>query len=364
MIIYGKWYSEGSSRSTLAKVQIHGETVMISAEGSNEPLVDTVLNNVEVSDRLGNTPRYLSITGQGQLETSDNDAVDEWIKASKGGRSFNWLHTIESRLHYVLAAFVIVFITFGVTIKYGVPAASNVIAKSLPQSLLNQSSREILVLMDVRMFEETKLSDQKKQEVLQHFEPLVQAHKDLNIEVLFRSSEKIGANAFALPDGTVIFTDQMVALAEHPDELVSVLAHEIGHVEERHSMRSIVQNAFFVFLIASIFGDVSATADIVLAIPILFTELAYSRKYELEADHYAKEWMIAHDIPLSRFSDLMRRVEKQHMESEEQDPENEQVSQTSEADNAEEYSMDRWLEYLSTHPHMDKRLQAFENSEP
>ena len=46
----------------------------------------------------------------------------------------------------------------------------------------------------------------------------------------FRHGGYIDANAFALPSGIIVMTDELVELAKSDDELISVLAHEIGHV--------------------------------------------------------------------------------------------------------------------------------------
>lgn len=49
---------------------------------------------------------------------------------------------------------------------------------------------------------------------------------------------QIGANAFALPDGTLVVTDELVELAgDNDDEVLAVLAHELGHIHERHGLR-------------------------------------------------------------------------------------------------------------------------------
>ncbi len=61
--------------------------------------------------------------------------------------------------------------------------------------------------------------------------------------VEFRASPIIGANAFALPGGIVIVTDQLMQLAEHDDEILAVLAHEIGHVKHRHVLRGLPQDS-------------------------------------------------------------------------------------------------------------------------
>src|SRR5437764_1298137 len=73
------------------------------------------------------------------------------------------------------------------------------------------------------------------------------AHPRLPIRLLVRNSEQLGANALALPDGTIVVTDWMVRLVQTrdnrlddagKDQLAAVLAHEVGHIEHRHTARA------------------------------------------------------------------------------------------------------------------------------
>ena len=59
----------------------------------------------------------------------------------------------------------------------------------------------------------------------------------------FRKSPAVGPNAFALPGGTVVLLDELVAAAAHDDEIAAVLAHEIGHLHGRHTMRHVLQTS-------------------------------------------------------------------------------------------------------------------------
>jgi len=49
-------------------------------------------------------------------------------------------------------------------------------------------------------------------------------------------------NAFAAPGGLILVTRGMVRLCRSEDQLAAVLAHEIGHVQHRHGVRSIGQS--------------------------------------------------------------------------------------------------------------------------
>jgi len=120
-----------------------------------------------------------------------------------------------------------------------------------------------------------------------------------------------------------------------------VLAHEIGHVVYRHGMRSIVQDSLLGFAILAITGDISGSSELFVGLPVLLTELAYSREFEREADQYALTYMQDHAIELKHFANLMRRVEQ---------------SSGGDAENGKK----KWTNYLSTHPMTEERLAAFE----
>jgi Zn-dependent protease with chaperone function len=64
-------------------------------------------------------------------------------------------------------------------------------------------------------------------------------------------------------------------------QLAGVLAHELGHLERRHSMRAMVRGSLATALSAALFGDFSAVAA---GAPALALGMRYSRDMESEAD--------------------------------------------------------------------------------
>ena len=178
-------------------------------------------------------------------------------------------------------------------------------------------------------------------ELLDQVLHIFEIRPDYDLDIIFRKGRGIGPNAFALPDGTIIFTDEMVNLAEHDQELSAVLAHEIGHVVRRHGMRSIVQDSLLGFAILAITGDITGSSELFIGLPVLLTELAYSREFEREADAYALAYMQNHDIDRQHFANLMRRVEKR-------------------SGAGDDDGKKKWVNYLSTHPMTEERLEAFE----
>ncbi|RVT52648.1 M48 family metalloprotease [Rubrivivax albus] len=103
-------------------------------------------------------------------------------------------------------------------------------------------------------------------------------------------------NAFAMPGGLIGVHLGLIAMTAHPDELASVLAHELTHVTQRHIARSIsgTQRTSLLALAAMMAGLVIAArggnVDLAQAAvtggqaAMLQGQLNYSRDMEREAD--------------------------------------------------------------------------------
>ena len=60
--------------------------------------------------------------------------------------------------------------------------------------------------------------------------------------VRVRVSRSGQINAFTLPGGDVILMSGLIAAAESPDEVAGVLAHEFGHVQQRHPNQALIRH--------------------------------------------------------------------------------------------------------------------------
>ena len=73
----------------------------------------------------------------------------------------------------------------------------------------------------------------------------------LNITLL--NSREV--NAFALPGGIVVVHTGLIQLAQTPEELAGVLAHEVQHVELRHSLKGMAKSLGLSALLQLFLGD-------------------------------------------------------------------------------------------------------------
>lgn len=111
-------------------------------------------------------------------------------------------------------------------------------------------------------------------------------------------------NAVALPGGQVLLFDGIVQDAESPEELAGVLAHEVGHVRERHVMTAMLRQFGLSILLS---GANSGVTNGVFGI----AAMGYSREAEREADDYARARLAASDIsPLGSAAFFDRMAEE------------------------------------------------------
>lgn len=93
-------------------------------------------------------------------------------------------------------------------------------------------------------------------------------------------AERADVNAFAAPGGIVVVFSGLMVRAGSAEEVAGVLAHEIAHVELRHSIRQLVKAAGLRVIVSALAGDYSALGGWTARLG----ELKFSRDAEREAD--------------------------------------------------------------------------------
>jgi predicted Zn-dependent protease len=87
------------------------------------------------------------------------------------------------------------------------------------------------------------------------------------------------ANAFAIPGGHIVVTSGLFSVTETAGEMAAVIAHEMGHIEERHTLSRLLRN----FTINLLFSDDMLISEA----SSLLVSSAFDRKQEEEADAFA-----------------------------------------------------------------------------
>lgn len=255
---------------------------------------DTLLppGSLTWSSRVDSIPRRATLADGQVFETPDNDSADTLLR-TLGTTSTTWVSRLERMRTRLLVLAVLALVIAMAGIRWGVPAVADVAARWVPHSVAQTMGEGVMTTLDRLVFNpsQAKAEDVAKLDAV--FHELVAASRMPEARLLYRASPTLGANAFALPGDTIIMTDELLALVDEPAQLAGVLAHEIGHLEYRHSMRRLARAAGLAAVIMLITGEPGDMLHDATAMGAGLLDLSYSRQFEREADARATELMTA-----------------------------------------------------------------------
>ena len=280
--------------------RVHHVTLSVDdgiATLSGEAERTSPISELRVSERTRNGFRKVTFRDEAYLEISDASEFDTLLAAT--GYKDSAVVRMQQSWRMALLGLIATIAILVLGYLYALPVAANLVAKALPQSVERSIGTGALEFLDKRIFAPSQLPAARREAINKHFQRMVPPKVGApSYEIIFRKSN-IGPNAFALPSGQIIMTDEMVKLMSNDEQIMGVLAHELGHLHERHLMRRIVQSSAIGALVTVIFGDVSS---IIVTIPTMMLDMKYSRDAEREADDYAIAMMKENGIPLSQLA--------------------------------------------------------------
>jgi len=268
-------------------------------------------NHLKVSPRVGTTCRFVTLPNGGQFGCADNAILDLLPQESQSEGIVAWL---EERWIVAVACVAVISLMLIFGYFFGLPAAAERIASRIPMEAERTLGIQALTYLDEKEWlKPTNLEFDIRRKISDKFDLLC---RDLPLEkyyhLEFRKGGFFGPNAMAFPGGIIIITDEMVDAAEEMEEVLAVLSHEIGHVELRHTMRSVLQNSVIGIIAATVTSDAATLSAAVTGLPLLLTQTKYSRDFESAADDYAFRLLKQKGYSPKAFASLMERLAKEN----------------------------------------------------
>lgn len=266
-----------------------------------------------------------------------SQALPEWLPIDH--KSFHHrVWRLERTPSLIIFSVVFVLALGFALIKWGVPTASKMIAFQLPENTLNRLGGQAEEYL-IDYTKPSKLPQARQEQIRAEYLKLVAENKPATLK--FREGDQLGANALALPNNTIVLTDELVNLAHSDQEIIGVLAHEQAHLLNRHSLQQALSSLGFSVLYIAVTGD---SSDLMTTLPVAIVGAGYSRKFEQESDLYALELMHKKQIEPAHFANFLQRMSE---ESEE-----------------EKASADpSWMSALSSHPATAERIKMVRDFE-
>ena len=341
--IKAEWFdSESSAKYTAAfRIDEFGFAEAASEKGSRRES----LSQIKVSPRLGDIPRRIIFSDGVCIVAADNDYIDRalarTVKSKGGGGGI--IYKLESNARWILPMLAAAAVAGYFLFRFGVPFLGDALAYRLPDSIaIKIGEHAYRQILEDGFLKPSELPEEDKIRARKIFQSIAAEFKNDNFRYQLRfhklqwgENNEI-ANAFALPSGLVIATDELINIAERDSHLLSVFAHEIGHARERHTMRSIARAASAAVVFGLLFGDVSGLA----AIPFALAQLKYSRDFERDADCFAYRILISQGESWQNFSEMLKLIEGKN-----------NFGKLFADESGEENQLTKGLlEFLSTHP--------------
>ncbi len=349
MIIAGTYLDGISSKRIAAQLQAMHDSPLILRICHEDKAVERVhlqFDELSIESRLADTPREINLGDERLFVTDDNDSIDELIEQNEGSNfQTGLLYRLEKNLGLIVLATLVTVVVIYSAITFGIPKSAEYIAYKLPD-FTHKHFGSSLAILDKTLLDPSKLDEARQQHIQDLVAPYLDEYQHLNPKLVFRSGMK--ANALALPDGHMVFTDDFVNLIRDDDELLAVLFHEIGHLEYKHMLRRVLQDSMVTLLIILVTGDID-TIDLITGLPTLLLDLSYSKDFEREADQFALEQLHKANIDVDAFGRAMTNLESYYVDEAEGQLQSEKSA----------YGK-TLSDFLSTHPATEDRVEMVE----
>jgi Zn-dependent protease with chaperone function len=279
-----------------------------------------------------------------QLYTSDTDILEHHFLPQAGPARSRLRATLGQRelrrrlriLGYFAAACVVIYLA--VSFAMGL-AVRSLVAKVPPEWERSFGKAEIESMEDEKIL----LTDSNKVSQLTALAaPLLPASVDGKTPIHFYILDDDTPNACALPGGYIVVNSGLLQMADTPEELLGVLAHEMAHVSEKHFERKIISSAGPLVVFGVFLHSREGLLNVLGMGSGLMVAQGFSQDYETEADEIGWKHLVAAHVDPGGMISMFRKLK---------------------AYEAEQRALPDLPQAFSSHPALDKRIARLERQQ-
>jgi Zn-dependent protease with chaperone function len=297
-----KYYRSLHADPAISRMLLFDNAIQLYDESGNNFVAAFTYPEISCIDRPGDYVRFSLLKNKSQLlDVPANHFLLPELLEKTGKSGLKGINALK-RLKLPLIAFAfLLLLVFG----YYVFVAS--VARFGVQFISPKKEAELGQLMFNTMMEEEKI-DTALTRAVQEFAAPLQLSEQYKIKITVVDEKEV--NAFAIPGGHIIIFRGILEKLKRPEELVALLGHESTHVNERHSLRNILQELSGSMLLSMVFGNLGSIGHTIASQANMLRGLSYSRGLEEEADEQGMQLMLSNKVNPKGMVFLMDRMKE------------------------------------------------------
>jgi Zn-dependent protease with chaperone function len=300
-MLQANYFDGRSTRVRAVNLSVVGDDLVVAGEDID---LCVPFANIKIDERLGRAPRRLRLEDGTFCEVRDLDALDTLLSST--AHRDGWVDRMQRHLHFVLLACVAFVMFAALAYKWGLPWAAANGAHHLPPAIGKTLSAQALQVLDGGILMPSKIAGERQQALSAEFHALrLPEGGTPDSALLFRRSPQLGANAFTLPDGTIIVLDDLVTSIGDDRQTLAVLTHELGHAHGHHGLQLLLQSSAVGAFLTFYVGDIS---HLLAAAPAAVVQASYSQDFEQQADDYGAALLLHNGMSPGLLADALKKL--------------------------------------------------------
>lgn len=275
----GRYFNGISTRAQIVTVSLQAGKIIIAQPGVFAQPISWEVERLDelVQEKSKLVLKYGGLHDQQVLELSE----ERFLPALKSlNPRLPKVQKPSSPYAYVLASFLFLLLAFlALVYFFFIPWVLKKATQLFPKETEIEMGKSMLT-----QFIREESVDAPGTQLVNQFYQKSKISSDYPIHITVVNSPIV--NAFALPGGEIVVYRGIIQKMGSHLELVALLGHETGHIQQRHSLKILINQFSLGILLSSIFQDYNNITALLVNKATELHRLSYSREAEEEADRF------------------------------------------------------------------------------
>ena len=298
----GVFFAATKANETPGEIELTENSATIYSKGN------IVCSNINI-ESIQNSENIFLENGFLFVLDSSLPSAQERLLSNNLSRSIKWIENFSlSKAIFLSAALVFFFFLFRYSLNLAIPLVVNIFPATWEQKI----GENTYSAMRKTVLQTSGLSRPRIERLREKATDLAQINGFNSPEIIFHDSDLIGANALAFPGGPIVVTDDLVILLQTDELILSVVAHEFAHIQERHSLQQIIEVVGIAAVASVVLGSDDTLIEEASILGVNLWANKNSRGFEKKADLLAQQYLQKAGFAKSTFATAIKKLTKHY----------------------------------------------------